>query len=178
MRAREDLSGGAPKIEMFLSDLAVNGHVAASTQNQAFNALLFLYREVLHQELANIQALRADRPVRVPVVLTVEEVRRVILAMSGIPQIVVKLLYGSGLRLMEALRLRGKDLDFEMKQLTVRDGKGSKDRYTVLPEAVIPPLQEHLKMVRLMHEDDLNHGLGAVYLPGALDRKYPGAARE
>ena len=109
MRAREDLSGGAPKIEMFLSDLAVNGHVAASTQNQAFNALLFLYREVLHQELANIQGVRADRPVRVPVVLTVEEVRRVILAMSGIPQIVVKLLYGSGLRLMEALRLRGKD---------------------------------------------------------------------
>jgi len=178
MRAREDLSGGAPKIEMFLSDLAVNGHVAASTQNQAFNALLFLYREVLHQELANIQGVRADRPVRVPVVLTVEEVRRVILAMSGIPQIVVKLLYGSGLRLMEALRLRGKDLDFEMKQLTVRDGKGSKDRYAVLPEAVISPLQEHLKMVRLMHEDDLNHGLGAVYLPGALDRKYPGAARE
>ena len=145
MRAREDLSAAESKIEMFLSDLAVNGQVAASTQNQAFNALLFLYREVLHQELANIQAVRADRPVRVPVVLTVDEVRRVILTMSGQAQLVVKLLYGSGLRLMEALRLRVKDLDFEMKQLTVRDGKGAKDRYTVLPEAIIPILQAHLK---------------------------------
>jgi integron integrase len=178
MRAREDLSGAEPKIEMFLSDLAVNGHVAASTQNQAFNALLFLYREVLHQELANIQAVRADRPLRVPVVLTTDEVRRLILAMSGIPQLVAKLLYGSGLRLMEALRLRVKDLDFEMKQLTVRDGKGAKDRYTVLPEAVIPVLRAHLEIVRSLHDDDLQQGLGAVYLPGALDRKYPGAARE
>jgi len=152
--------------------------VAASTKNQAFNALLFLYREVLHQELANIQAVRADRPVRVPVVLTVEEVRRVVVVMSGIPQLVVKLLYGSGLRLMEALRLRVKDLDFEMKQLTVRDGKGSKDRYTVLPETVIPVLQGHLEIVHSLHEDDLKQGLGAVYLPGALDRKYPAAARE
>lgn len=178
MRSRDDLSGGEAKIELFLSDLAVNGQVAASTQNQAFNALLFLYREVLHQELANIQAVRADRPVRVPVVLAVEEARRVILAMSGAPQLVVKLLYGSGLRLLEALRLRVKDLDFEMKQLTVRDGKGSKDRYTVLPDAVMPALQEHLQMVRIIHNNDLKQGLGSVYLPGALDRKYPAAARE
>jgi site-specific recombinase XerD len=134
MRSREDLNGGEPKIEQFLSDLAVNGHVSASTQNQAFNALLFLYREILHQNLENIQAVRADRPVRVPTVLTPEEVGRVITAMSGPPQLVVKLLYGSGLRLLEALRLRVQDLDFEMKQLTVRDGKGAKDRFTVLAE--------------------------------------------
>ena len=178
MHSREDLQGAEAKIELFLSDLAVNGHVAASTQNQAFNALLFLYREIVHQTLENIQAVRADRPVRVPTVLTPEEVRRVISAMSGTPQLVVKLLYGSGLRLMEALRLRVKDLDFEMKQLTVRDGKGAKDRYTVLAEGIIPVLREHLAGVRLTHEEDLRTGGGSVYLPGALDRKYPGAARE
>src|SRR5580765_3671898 len=120
MQSRAELNGGEAKIELFLSDLAVNGHVAASTQNQAFNALLFLYREVLHQELQGIQAVRADRPIRVPVVLTPEEAKQVIAILSGTPQLVVKLLYGSGLRLMEALRLRVKDLDFEMKQLTVR----------------------------------------------------------
>ena len=178
LRSREELSGGEPKVEQFLSDLAVNGHVAASTQNQAFNALLFLYREVLHQPLEDIQSVRADRPVRVPVVLTVEEVKQVLLAMSGMPQLVAKLLYGSGLRLMEALRLRVQDLDFEMKQLTVRDEKGAKDRYTVLAEGVIPALREHLEQVRQIHGRDLAQGFGAVYLPGALDRKYPGAARE
>ena len=178
MRCREDLNGGEAKIEQFLSDLAVNGQVSASTQNQAFNALLFLYREILHQTLENIQAVRADRPVRVPTVLTPEEVGRVIAAMSGTPQLVVKLLYGSGLRLMEGLRLRVQDLDFEMKQLTVRDGKGAKDRFTVLADGVIPLLREHLAGVKLTHEEDLAAGYGAVYLPGALDRKYPNAARE
>ena len=178
MKAREELMPGTAKVETFLSDLAVNGHVAASTQNQAFNALLFLYREVLHEQFENVQAVRADRPVRVPVVLTVEEARQMIVAMSGTPQLVVKLLYGSGLRLMEALRLRVQDLDFGMKQLTVRDGKGAKDRFTVLAESVVPALQEHLEQVRLTHQRDLQIGFGAVYLPGALDRKYPGAARE
>jgi integron integrase len=178
MHSREDLQGAEAKIELFLSDLAVNGHVAASTQNQAFNALLFLYREILHQTLESIQAVRSERPVRVPTVLTAEEVKRVLGAMSGTPQLVVKLLYGSGLRLMEALRLRVKDLDFEMKQLTVRDGKGAKDRFTVLAEGVIPALREHLEGVRLTQEEDLRAGGGAVYLPGALDRKYPNAARE
>jgi integrase len=163
---------------MFLSDLAVNGRVAASTQNQAFNALLFLYREVLKQPFENIQAVRAKQPVRVPVVLTPEEVRQVIEAMSGPPQLVVKLLYGSGLRLMEGLRLRVQELDFEMKQLTVRDGKGAKDRYTVLSERLVPSLREHLERVRLTHQEDLRQGFGAVYLPGALDRKYPKAASE
>jgi site-specific recombinase XerD len=116
--------------------------------------------------------------VRVPTVLTPEEARQVIVAMSGTPQLVVKLIYGGGLRLLEALRLRVQDLDFEMKQLTVRDGKGAKDRCTVLPESVIPALREHLERVRLTHEQDLREGNGAVYLPGALDRKYPGAARQ
>ena len=178
LRSRDELNGGEAKIELFLSDLAVNGHVAASTQNQAFNALLFLYRLVLHQDLQNIQAVRADRPVRVPVVLTAEEAKQVIASMGGVPQLVVKLLYGSGLRLMEALRLRVKDLDFEMKQLTVRDGKGSKDRYTVLAESVIPALREHLVAVQLVHAQDLRQGGGSVFMPGALDRKYPNAARE
>ncbi|TMP96717.1 MAG: hypothetical protein E6L09_14645 [Verrucomicrobia bacterium] len=138
MRSREELFAATGKVEMFLSDLAVNGNVAASTQNQAFNALLFLYREVLHHPLENVQAVRADRPPRVPVVLTVEEARLVILSLSGTPQLVVKLLYGSGLRLLECLRLRVQDIDFGMKQLTVRDGKGAKDRYTVPPESVAP----------------------------------------
>jgi integron integrase len=179
MKLRDELlENPDAKIEEFLSDLAVNGQVAASTQNQAFNGLLFLYREVLHRQFGNIQAVRADRPARVPVVLTVEEVRQVILAMSGTPQLVAKLLYGSGLRLMEALRLRVHDLDFQMKQLTVRDGKGAKDRFTVLAQGLIPSLQEHLGNVRLTHQEDLRNGFGAVYLPGALDRKYPGAPRE
>jgi integron integrase len=178
MRSREDLQPAEAKMELFLSDLAVNGKVAASTQNQAFNALLFLYREVIHYPLGQVNALRADRPVRVPVVLTVEEAREVITRMSGTPQLVAKLLYGSGLRLMEALRLRVQDLDFGMKQLTVRDGKGAKDRFTMLPEKVIPALQEHLERVRRLHEKDLAEGGGSVYLPGALERKYPHAARE
>jgi integron integrase len=178
MRSRKDLQPAEAKMELFLSDLAVNGKVAASTQNQAFNALLFLFREVVHHPLGQVQALRAERPVRVPVVLTVEEVKAVIGGMSGTPQLVVKLLYGSGLRLMEALRLRVQDLDFGMRQLTVRDGKGSKDRFTVLPETVIPALKEHLERVRRLHEKDLAEGGGSVYLPGALERKYPHAARE
>ena len=178
MKSRADLEAGEAKIELFLGDLAVHGQVAASTQNQAFNALLFLYREVLGQELGSIQALRADRPARLPTVLTPEEARQVIQAMAGTPQLVVKLLYGSGLRLMEALRLRVKDIDFKMKQLTVRDGKGAKDRYTVLAESVMPMLREHLARVKLTHEEDLKTGHGSVYLPGALDRKYRGAPKE
>ena len=119
MRSRPELlEGPEARIELFLSDLAISGHVAASTQNQAFNSLLFLYGEVLHRELEGVNAVRADRPVRVPVVLTVDEAKRVILGMSGTPQLVVKLLYGSGLRLLECLRLRVQDIDFEMKQLT------------------------------------------------------------
>jgi integrase len=144
MRSREELFPGGGRVEEFLSDLAVNGQVAVSTQNQAFNALLFLYGQVLHQPLENVQAVRADRPPRLPSVLTPEEVKLVIEAMAGVTQLVVKILYGSGLRLLEALRLRVKDVDFQMKQLVVRDGKGSKDRCTVLAEGAMPALQEQM----------------------------------
>jgi site-specific recombinase XerC len=148
MRSRAELTPGEAKVEQFLSDLAVNGRVAAATQNQAFNALLFLYREVLHEPFENVQAVRAKRPIRVPTVLTPEEVKRVIEAMSGTPQLVVKLLYGSGLRLLEGLRLRVKDLDFEMKQLTVRDGKGANYAKVVV-----------MQRGRLGDGDDLNLSL-------------------
>ena len=178
MRSREEMLPAEPKMEAFLSNLAVAGKVAVSTQNQAFNALLFLYREVLHVQIGQIDSVRATRPVRVPTVLTPEECRLAIGAMAGVPQLVVKLIYGGGLRLLEALRLRIHDVDFAMKQLTVRDGKGAKDRYTILPEAVIPALKEHFERVKLTHAEDLRNGYGAVYLPGALDRKYPGAPRE
>jgi integron integrase len=179
MKERSELlEDSESKIEMFLSDLAVKGNVAVSTQNQAFNALLFLYREVLHHELNKIQAVRATRPARVPIVMTPDEVKSVIGAMSGTPQLVSKLLYGGGLRLMEALRLRVQDVDFQMKQITVRDGKGFKDRFTVLPETVIAPLQEHLGRVRLIHNQDLAEGSGSVYLPYALERKYKSAPRD
>jgi len=178
MKSREAMLPAEPKMEAFLSHLAVQGNVAVSTQHQAFNALLFVYREVLHVQVGRIESVRATRPARVPTVLTPEEAKRVITVMSGTTQLVVKLIYGSGLRLLEALRLRVHDLDFAMKQLTVRDGKGAKDRYTVLAESVIPVLGEHLERVKLRHEQDLQEGNGAVYLPGALDRKYPGAARE
>ena len=177
MRSRDELSDARGKVEAFLSDLAVNSNVSASTQNQAFNALLFLYREILGQPFENVQAVKATRPVRVPVVLTVEA-RDVITAMSGVPQLVVKLIYGSGLRLLEALRLRVQDIDFSMKQITVRDGKGAKDRFTVLAESVITPLREHLERVRLTHERDLREGGGSVYLPWAMERKYASAASE
>ncbi len=178
MKSRADMLPGREKMELFLSDLAVNGQVAAATQNQAFNALLFLYREVLQAPLAGVQAVRAQRPVKVPTVLTPEEVNQVMAAMSGAPLLVVKLIYGSGLRLMEALRLRIKDLDFAMSQVTVHDGKGAKDRFTVLPESLKPALREHLERVRLTHAEDLRAGFGAVHLPGALERKWPGAAKE
>lgn len=179
MRCREDLGGGEAKIEGFLTDLAVRWKVSASTQNQAMNALVFLYRKVLEAPLdERIDAVRADRKVTVPVVLTREEVGRVIPLLEGVPQLVVKMLYGSGLRILEAVRLRVKDLDFQMKQVTVRSGKGDKDRVTTLSGSLIPLLENHLKGVKVRHEQDLAEGHGAVYLPNALARKYPGAAKE
>jgi len=178
MKSRDDMFPPESKIEAFLSDLAVNGRVAVSTQNQAFNALLFVYEQVLHHKLGHLDSVRATRPARVPTVLTPEEARSIIGNMRSTPQLVVKLIYGGGLRLMEALRLRVHDLDFEMQQITVRDGKGAKDRYTVLPCSLIAGLKEHLVRVKSVHESDLRAGCGAVYLPGALDRKYPNAPRE
>ncbi|HEY80229.1 MAG TPA: integron integrase [Caldilineae bacterium] len=170
---------GAPEIEAFLTHLAVEEHVAASTQNQALSALLFLYREVLGQEPdIAIHAVRAKKPKRLPTVLTREEVQRVLAHLSGVHLLMAQLLYGSGLRLMECLRLRVKDLDFEQRQIIVRDGKGQKDRITVLPERLIEPLHQHLQQVKRLHEQDLARGYGAVYLPDALARKYPNANRE
>jgi len=171
-----DMAG--PEVESFLTHLAVDQNVAASTQNQALSALLFLYREVLHQDIGSIQALRARRPQRIPSVLSKQEALAVLACLSGVHQRMAQLLYGGGLRLLECARLRVKDLDFEYRQITVRDGKGHKDRVTILPETVIPELRRHLRHVKLCHEDDLAEGFGDVYLPYALDRKYCHASRD
>ena len=152
--------------------------VAASTQNQALSALLFLYRQVLNQDLGPIDALRAKKPKRLPTVLTRDEVHCVFAHLSGVSLLMARLLYGSGLRLMECLRLRVKDLDFDYRTITVRDGKGEQDRVTILPESLIVPLQDHLRIVKRTHEEDLARGYGAVYLPYALERKYPNANQE
>ena len=165
---------GAADVEAFLTDLAVQHHVAASTQNQAFSALLFLYNEVLHQPLDRpINAVRAQQPAHLPTVLTRDEAHAVLNALTGMHQIMAKLLYGSGLRLMECVRLRVKDVDIERRALLVRDTKGNEDRVTVLPHALVEPITEHLRVVRRLHEADLSRGYGAVYLPDALDRTYP-----
>lgn len=168
---------GGAEVNQFLSDLAVEKHVSASTQNQALSALLFLYRNVLDDPLPWLQDLvRAQRPLRVPVVLTVDEARAVLGGMSGASRLVAQLLYGSGLRLLEALTLRVKDLDFGRREIVVRDPKGRRDRRTMLPESVGVELHEHLLDVRAVHEEDLAVGYGEVWLPTALERKFVGAA--
>jgi len=170
---------GTPEVTAFLTHLAIDRHVAASTQNQALSALLFLYRHVLGQDLqGSIDAVRAKTPQRLPTVMSREEALRVIAALSGTHQLMGKLLYGSGLRLMECLRLRVKDIDFELHQILVRKAKGSKDRITVLSDSLVGPLQEHLRRVKMLHDRDLANGHGEVYLPHALDKKYPNANRE
>lgn len=175
---RHPIEMGKVEIEAFLTHLAVQGQVAASTQNQALSALLFLYREVLDMEVAGVNAIRAKRPQYVPTVLTKQEAIAVIEQCDGIHQLVVRLLYGSGLRLIEGLRLRVKDVDFAQQQILVRDGKGSKSRVTMLPSSVAAELQDHLISVQRQHQRDLNRGFGAVHLPFALERKYPNANRE
>ncbi len=178
MKSRADLSGGEGKIEKFLTHLAKDRNVAASTQNQALNALVFLYKHVLKYSLdQKINAERAPKRIRVPVVLTREETAKVISLIIGVHQLVVKLLYGSGLRVTECLRLRIQDVDFKMKSLTVRGGKGDKDRVTTFSSKLADPLREHLNRVKLIHEADLAEGFGEVYLPNALDRKFKHAAR-
>lgn len=171
---------GAAEVTAFLTHLAVEEQVSAATQNQALNALVFLCREVLHVDLQadGIAPVRAKRPAKLPVVLTKTEVRQVMGQLSGVHRLMAQLLYGSGLRLMECLRLRVKDVDFAQTQIVVRDGKGMKDRVTMLPQAVVPTLRAHLAQVRRLHEQDLAAGFGAVYVPFALDRKYPSAPRE
>ena len=169
---------GRAEIEAFLTDLAVQQQVAASTQNQALNAILFLYREVLNLEVAEVNAIRAKRTQHLPTVLTQQEARAVIQNIGGVQQLVVILLDGGGWRLCEGLRLRVKDVDFAQHQILVRDGKGSKDRVTMLPNSVTEELRDHLVRVQRQHEQDLGRGFGAVPLPYALDRKYPNANRD
>ncbi len=170
---------GATEITEFLTDLAVNGKVSASTQNQAFFSLLFLYRDVLRVNLPNIEGVvRAKRPEHLPVVFTPNEAKAILANLKGVPFLVASLLYGAGLRLTEALHLRVKDIDFEMNQITVRDGKGAKDRATLLPESLREPLNEQLAKVRFIHTEDLRRGFGETWMPYALSRKYPNAAKD
>jgi integron integrase len=170
---------GAAEVTAFLNYLAREREVAAATQNQALSALLFLYKEVLRQPLPWLDELdRARRPARVPTVLTREEVRRLLAAMRGTKWLMASLLYGAGLRLRECLTLRVKDIDFGYRQIVVRDGKGAKDRVTMLPSAVVEPLQAHLRAAKELHERDVRNGYGDVGLPDALARKYPRAQYE
>ncbi|MBE9503566.1 MAG: integron integrase [Proteobacteria bacterium] len=170
---------GKAEIEAFLTHLAVDMKVASSTQNQAFNALLFLYRNVLNIDFGDdINAVRAKKPKKLPSVMTESEVGRVLDALDGVHKLMAMLLYGCGLRAMECLRLRVKDIGFEEQQLMVRDGKGSKDRITVLPPNINEPLSEHLKRIKIIHQDDLSKEYGSVYLPHALERKYRNANKE
>jgi len=170
---------GETEISQFISHLATDLNVAASTQNQALNAIVFLYKHVLRMELGDFGHMeRARKPERLPTVMTKSEVNRILAAMSSTYVLLAKLMYGCGLRIMEALRLRVKDIDFERNQVIVRDGKGMKDRVTMLPEQLKPFLREQLDRVRVIHDQDLKKGLGEVYLPFALERKYRNAAKE
>lgn len=166
-------------LETYLSFLAVEKNVAASTQNQALSAILFLYNEVLDIPLdTDLQFIGAKRPKRLPVVLSKDEVQQVLARMTGTTKIIAQLLYGSGLRISEAIRLRVQDIDFARSQILVRDGKGAQDRITMLPEIVVPALKEHLVHVQYLHQEDLENGYGQVFMPDALARKYPNAERE
>jgi integron integrase len=168
-----------PEVGEFLTDLARVGNVSASTQNQALSALLFLYKEVLKQEIGWLkQVERAKKPARLPVVLSRDEVHKIFAHLHATARLMAGLLYGSGLRLMECVRLRVKDVDFAYARITVRDTKGGRDRVTMLPVNLAAPLQRHLQKVKAQHEQDLADGFGEVWLPDALARKYPNAARE
>jgi integron integrase len=168
-----------PEVQAFLTHLAVDNNVAASTQNQALSALLFLYRHILNQPLSDsIDAVRARQSRHLPTVLTPEEIQQVLKNLEGTHQLLAKLLYGAGLRVKEGLRLRIKDVDFAQNQLIIRDAKGNKDRLTVLPQSITAQLQAHLVQVKQTFQDDLSLGYGAVYLPFALERKYLNANRE
>jgi integron integrase len=170
---------GIAEIERFLTHLAKDLNYAASTQNQALSALLFLYRTVLGQPVeGNLDPVRAKRPKHLPTVLSKAEVRQVLDCMAGTNQLMAKLLYGGGLRISECVRLRVKDLDFDQRKLILRDTKGSRDRATILAESLIEPLERHLVRVRHIHQADLEDGLGSVYMPHALATKYPHASKE
>ena len=170
---------GEVEVSAFLTQLARDGRVAAATQNQALSALLFLYKHVLKQEIGWLDNVeRVKRPARVPVVLTRDEVHKIFAHLHGMPRLMAGLLYGSGLRLMECVRLRVKDIDFGYARITVREGKGGKDRVTMLPINLAPGLQRHLQKVKSQHEQDIDDDFGHVHLPDALTRKFPSAARE
>jgi len=170
---------GAAEVEAFLSNLATHGHVAASTQNQALSALLFMYRQVLDIELPWMESVvRAKRPQRIPVVLSRDEVAQLLAMLDGPVWLMAALLYGTGMRLMECMRLRIKDVDFQRGEICVRDGKGGKDRRVPLPRRLRDPLGERLQKVRIIHALDVAQGHGRVWLPHALSRKYPNAAVE
>jgi integron integrase len=170
---------GEREVAQFLTSLATQKRVSASTQNQALAAILFLYHDVLDRKLELIQGVvRAKERIRLPVVLTRREVAAVLGRLRGTVWLMASLMYGSGLRLMECCRLRVKDLDLSRREITVRDGKGQKDRVTVIPERLLQPLKEHLRRVRLQHQDDVRRGAGYVELPYALARKYPSASRD
>jgi integron integrase len=178
-KKRHPAEMGEPEINAFLTDLAVNGRVAASTQNQALCALLFLYRHVLDKPFPDLEELvRAKKPKRLPTVMTRDEVRRVLGQMSGTNRVIATLLYGSGMRLLECLRLRVKDVEFSFNRITVRDAKGQKDRYVPLPLTLRPALVTWLAQVKRLHDADLASGFGSVYMPSALSKKYPAAERE
>jgi integron integrase len=178
-KLRHPESMGAPEVAAFLSWLAIERKVSASTQNQALAALLFLYRDVLGQDLPWLDdVVRAKAPHHVPVVLTRDEVKSILDRLEGIPQLMATLLYGAGLRLLECARLRVKDLDFGRNEITVRAGKGGKDRVTMLPSTIKTPLTLHLETVKRQHTADLSRNAGWVELPFALERKYPNAPRE
>ncbi len=170
---------GPQHVKNFLSHLAVNRNVSASTQNQALNAIVFLYREVLNKDPGKFNDfIRAKPGQQLPVVLTAEEVERILLNLNGLYKLMAGLIYGSGMRLMECIRLRVKDIDFEYLTITVRDGKGHKDRVTMLPQRFSESLQLHLQKIRILHQQDLMDGFGNVFLPYAIERKYPNANRE
>jgi integron integrase len=170
---------GAPEVEAFLTHLAVDGNVAAATQNQALSALLFLYKEVLAVDLPWLDDVtRAKRPQRMPVVLTRDEVHAVLDRMSGVYGLMARLLYGTGMRLMECVPLRVKDVDFARGEILIRDGKGAKDRVTMLPQSLASPLQSHLQQRRALFDDDSKSSKASVYMPDALARKYPNSPSE
>ena len=170
---------GAAELESFLTYLAIERQVSSSTQNQALSGLLFLYREVLEIELPWLDGIeRSKRPTRLPVVLTEEEVASVLGQLDGSTALILKLAYGTGMRIMEVLRLRVKDVEFSRREILIREGKGAKDRVTMLPASLMLPLRDHLARVRFLHERDCEQGLGEVFLPFALARKYPKAARD
>ena len=170
---------GTAELTRFLSSLAVDGHVAVSTQNQALSALLFLYRAVLDIDVPWLDGIvRAKRPERLPIVLTRDEVRAVLRPLHGVPRLMAFLLYGSGLRVLECCRLRVQDVDFAANQIVARAGKGDRDRVTMLPAAVKTELVRHLELFKSQHDADLRRGAGWVELPWALARKYPNAGRE